>query len=142
MVRFLVACLLGLFSLLPLSADACSHQVTVVYWTAGDCQWCKRWDTEAGLGPAFRRSPTFARLNFHTVFKPRLAQPFTATDYPAELAWLQQRVAAGEFKTPKVVPAWWVFVDRHLIDTYWGTQAWLSRGANDIELLVKEACAS
>ena len=141
MVRFLAAFLVSLSALLPLSAEACSRQVTVVYWTAGDCQWCKRWESQADLGPAFRRSATFERLNFYTVFKPHLAQPFTAVDYPAELVWLHQRVAAGEFKTPKVVPAWWVFVDRRLIDTYWGTQAWLSRGANDIELLVKEACS-
>ena len=139
----LLSCLLffaaPLFAAPP--ADPChERRIQVIYWSAEDCSWCQRWDSEPSLGPAFRRSPTFAKVDFRSVKKPRLAEPYVARDYPPELDWLRAKVMAGEVRTPRLVPAWSVFVDHRPIDSYLGTQAWLSRAVDDLRLLVQEVC--
>ena len=122
------------------SALACRDRLVVVYWSATDCSWCRRWEADPSQGAGFRRSAVFNRLTFVTVKKPLLAQPYSVADYPENARWVQQKVVAGEIKTPTVVPAWTVFVDRRPIDTYYGTQGWVSRAADEIGLLVREVC--
>lgn len=123
------------------AVEAChGHRIQVVYWSAEDCSWCQRWDSDPALGPAFRRSKVFPRVDFLSVKKARLAQPYVAADYPPELDWLRAKVAAGEIRTPRLVPAWSVFVDRRPIDSYLGTQAWVSRAVDDLRLLTQEVC--
>ena len=107
-----------------LAAEAgAKPEVTVVYWSSGDCPWCTYWESSmSGMEKKFRASPEFAKIKFYRVKNSHLKDPYIAEQFSPEIDYVWQRYQQTQ-KNPGR-PGWQVWVDRKLVATFQGTKNW------------------
>lgn len=124
---------------LPAGADAgAKHEVTVVYWGSADCRWCRHWETaDDGMEKSFMASADFKQLKYFRVKNARLADDYGKENFPAGLGWLWERYEWKDFPHPWR-PGWQIFVDRKLVDTFYGTNNWQTKALPRIQELLEK----
>lgn len=83
-------------------------RVDLVFYTAEDCVWCKRWK-DSGKADAVKWAAT-ARFGYHEIEKPRIRDPYAAAHFGAAAAFAWQQLQA-EKRYNFMIPRWMVFAD-------------------------------
>ncbi len=83
-------------------------RVDLVFYTAVDCVWCKRWK-DSGKADAVKWAAT-AKFGYHEIEKPRIKDPYGAGHFsPASaFAWTQLQT---EKRYHFMIPRWMIFAD-------------------------------
>ena len=120
------------------AAGEAKHEITVVYWGSVDCRWCRLWETsEDGMEKSFVASPEFRGLKYFRVKNARLVDDYGKEHFPAGLEWLWERYEWKEFPHPWR-PGWQVFVDKKLVETYYGTNNWQTKALPRVQELLDQ----
>jgi len=136
-ILVLVWALMGL-ALPAFGAGEAKHEITVVYWGAADCRWCRLWEMSPdNMEKSFLASQDFKRLKYYRVKSARLSDEYRKEHFPPGLEWLWERYEWKEFSISGR-PGWQVFVDRKLVDSFYGTNNWQTRALPRIQELLEQ----
>jgi hypothetical protein len=84
---------------------------------------------------SLKSSEEFKKITYRVVKNAHLADPYTDSDYPADIKWLKERVDRGEEKNPGR-PGWVFFVNKVRVAKFYGTRDWNSTILPEIRRLV------
>src|SRR5687767_8293064 len=71
------------------AAESAKPEIVVVYWSSKYCKWCTWWESSmSGMEKSFKDSPEFKQVTYRVVKNDRLADIYTAEQFPAEIRWV------------------------------------------------------
>lgn len=117
-------------------AGEVKHEITVVYWGSADCRWCQKWESD-GMEAAFKAAPEFKKIKYFRIKNKHLKDDYGKEHFPAGLEWLRERYEWKEFSHPWR-PGWQIYVDRKLVDTFYGTSNWQEKALPRIQELLAQ----
>ncbi|MCX7156586.1 MAG: hypothetical protein NTW45_09105 [Rhodocyclales bacterium] len=138
---------LGLFLFQLPNSIAQGHSsnsgISVVYWGSADCTWCTYWEGSlSGMESDFRASDVFQKLRYIAVKNAYLRSQYVESDFQKDGRWLWKLVVDGTFHTPRIRPAWSIFVGQRHVSSYFGTKAWKETAFPNISKLVNASSES
>ena len=95
-------------------------ELMLLYVGADDCAPCRAW--HRGDREAFLTSPEHARIAYHEVRSPHLADVLNDEYWPGDI-----RDYRGHIRRSDGVPLWLVIADRAVVEQQFGATAWRER---------------
>lgn len=105
--------------------------VALVFYTADNCDWCAKWKAH-GKADALQWAGK-AKFKYFEIAKPKIAQSYTAAQFPEEAKFAWQALEA-EQRFKFMIPRWVIFADGRKVIEGAGLYDWsrVSRFLGDV----------